>query len=308
MKKFPRTLASVLSPLVALTLLSCGGGSSGPSGDGEGFVAVPDAEFKKGPAPSPKGNISYFRLTSAKHSGGLATTSTTTWTIRWKVTLMKVRYVLLDVPELGGYFKYEVTADEAVRGEADFPMVYSTEKPKCNRTYTGNGVCYVPAATRTTDTGWSIELMGNYMDDIGVGDIGAPIGGAGLTWGPRDTPPSTPPADAVCGNGTCESGEGAANCPSDCGSGGKCAKSGEVFCSDSAPFCSGMTVKACVDKAGGWYRVTKNGQSAEYCCDGYNCARAASLVVNTYCAGKSVSSEVFPGQDANQELFAGSVR
>ncbi|MFH1446439.1 MAG: hypothetical protein ABIG43_03395, partial [Chloroflexota bacterium] len=158
------------------------------------------------------------------------------WTVTWTVTTVTVAYVDLYIPEMNGFFEYEVTPEQAAAGEAQFDMVQSDTLPPvppvdpclCS---TGDGSmnnpgglvpcpCYVEAPTLTTETmGASVGLVG------GEGEVGVPVGGIGLHWAgcgdgycwdgensftcPGDCP-------VVCGNLTCENGENHSTCPGDC--------------------------------------------------------------------------------------------
>ena len=210
------------------------------------YIYVPGGVFHVGPPPPASGISTVPEVTSATPSGSLYPNSTITWTVTWVVTTVPVKYVDINIPELGGYFEYEVDPEEAVAGQAEIEMVQSFSMPPdeicipiCRLC-----TCYVKAPEATTESLETSFSLG--ADDLSVGVTY--LGGAGLHIGgcgdsfcmdgedsfscPGDCPVvcgnlvcengennSTCPGDcrtAVCGNAVCESGENSSTCPSDC--------------------------------------------------------------------------------------------
>jgi hypothetical protein len=210
------------------------------------YIYVPGGVFHVGPPPPASGISTVPEVTSATPSGSLYPNSTITWTVTWVVTTVPVTYVDVYIPDLGGYFEYEVDPEEAAAGVAEIEMVQSftmppdeTCTPICRLC-----TCYVKAPEATTESLETSFSLG--ADDLSVGVTY--LGGAGLHIAgcgdsfcmdgedsfscPGDCPVvcgnlvcengennSTCPGDcrtAVCGNAVCESGENSSTCPVDC--------------------------------------------------------------------------------------------
>ncbi|MDO9128843.1 MAG: carboxypeptidase-like regulatory domain-containing protein [Anaerolineales bacterium] len=238
------------------------------------YIYIPGAIFHEGPPPPASGISTDLVVTSATPSGSLYLNSSITWTVTWVVTTVTVTYVDLYIPELGGYFVYEVTPEEAVAGEAQLEMVKSFTLPPTESCTPPCGTCWCAvkapeATTESLETSFSLVADGGSVGVSYLGGIGLHLAGCGdaVCEGTEDS--FTCPGDCpvVCGNLICENGEDNSTCPGDC----RTAVCGNAVCEsgENSSTCPGdcrteLPVGFPSDVPVGTYTMICNGQEGGY--------------------------------------------
>ncbi|MFH0799520.1 MAG: hypothetical protein V2A66_04985 [Pseudomonadota bacterium] len=156
-------LVSVISAVVVLaacgklgtsSVSDSGSNVSGNSAVAHQYLKIPNAVFVPGSPPGSKGNTTQKPKVTAPPNTAYTLNQTVTWTVTFtSITEITVTDIIIEVPDLDGYFVYPLTPDELAAGEVAIETEVVDSKPGgqvCNRDWRGNGTCYGEADTGVT--------------------------------------------------------------------------------------------------------------------------------------------------------------
>ncbi len=252
-------------------LLDIGSGVSGcftvdNSGDGDGssetthqYLVIPGAQFFSG---SPSGTLSAGAVkptVTAPANTTYTVGTTVTWTLDWSLVVdFEVTDIIIDVPEIDGYFDYMLSDEEITNQTTDIDTYVTWDRPEttqvCNRDYRGNGTCYEQADTGVTGMNFTTANVAEDAVDLVDLEIDFMV-------------EFTAEVVTISEMSEDDGGDGD-------GGGG----SGNTTCSDWVAMCS-CSVRACSDGTNSWYDV---GSGVYYCASLSNCTSAATNAAN-YC-------------------------
>lgn len=244
---------------------SDGSESSDDSSGTTQYLVIPGAQFFSGtPSTANSGQASAPKVTAPLNGTTYLVDTTYTWTVEWTAEIeaaFEVTDIIIEAPELGGYFDYILSDEEKTNLRAEIDSWITLEKPSttqvCNRDYRGNGVCYEQADTGVTEMDFTTANIGT--DQIGTDLIELEISFE---------------AEFEVEVVTIE--EYTDNSDDDDSDGGS--SSSDASCSAWVAMCS-CNIRACSDGVNAWYDV---GSGVYYCTSISNCTSAAQSATS-YC-------------------------
>ena len=239
-----KTLFLFVLTICLTTLTGCSSGDTKNQ-----YLKIPNAVFHTGVPVGALSTDTPKPIVTPPSSTTYVVSQTVKWTVNFSAIVdIEVKDIIIQVPDLDGYFVYPLTDAEIAAGEVaiDTEVVETepVEKEVCNRDYRGNGTCYAKANEGVTG-----------MDFTAASDNGTT-----LAWAPY--------VEEVVDIPVVKQDDNNNN------------SSGDAVCSEWVAMCS-CNLRACVDSDGSraWYDV---GSGVYYCASPSNCTTAAQNAT-AYC-------------------------
>lgn len=268
MKKNILVVAFAAAGILVLAGLSAcfSSGSGGDDADDDGgevthqYLVIPGAQFFAG-APTAATTGAAKPTVTAPANKTYTVGNTVTWTVEWTAELELefggVTDIVINVPEIAGYFDYMLSDTEITNRQVEIDTYVVWDRPDktqvCNRDYRGNGTCYEQADTGVTEMNFTAANAGPYDGSVELVDLE-------ITFEAEFTV-----EEVVISEVTDEGGGGG--------------EVGDTVCSSwvSMPSCN---FRACSNGERSWYDV---GSGVYYCASLSDCTGAAAQAA-AYCS------------------------
>jgi hypothetical protein len=211
------------------------------------YLVIPGAQFFSGsPTAAQTGSSATKPRITAPANTTYTVDTIITWTLEWDITVeFEVTDIIIDVPEIDGYFDYMLTQAEIDAGTVSIPTYVTWDVPEktqvCNRDYRGNGTCYEQADTGVTSMDFTTANIDAYDSNVEIVDLEINFE-AEFTF-------ETVVIDEYYDDDYDDDGSYDGDV------------SGDTACSEWIPMCS-CNLRACSDGTNAWYDV---GSGVYYC-------------------------------------------
>ncbi len=249
--------------IFSLVLSGCGTttstGTDDTTEETHQYLVIPGAQFFSGTPTAASTAGSAVKPTVTAPASTIYTADTTiTWTLEWSAVIdYEVTDIIINVPELNGYFDYMLSEDEITNKQTEIDTYVTWDRPEktqvCNRDYRGNGTCYEQADTGVTGMDFATANVDAYDPTVEIVDLE-------INFEAEFTVETVTISEVADDDG---------------GGGGT---TGDAVCSEWVAMCS-CSMRACSDGSRAWYDV---GSGVYYCASISNCTGAATNAVN-YC-------------------------